>query len=121
MKTEGEKSYVHNGKTIKIIPAKRVKKAEEETSARTGSRGRGASSEKRTRKTEPEREGSKYVVGDKVAMKPIPIQYSGAGFGESIITKVFKSTYDQMYRYSIRSVSGHELALVKEEELKPRK
>jgi hypothetical protein len=34
---------------------------------------------------------------------------------------VFKSTYDQMYRYSIRSVSGHELALVKEEELKPRK
>lgn len=117
MKTEGEKSYVHNGKTIKIIPAKRVKKAEEETSVRT----RGASSEKRTRKTEPEREGSKYVVGDKVAMKPIPIQYSGAGFGESVITKVFKSTYDQMYRYSIRSVSGHELALVKEEELKPRK
>jgi hypothetical protein len=54
-------------------------------------------------------------------MKPIPIQYSGAGFGESVITKVFKSTYDQMYRYSIRSVSGHELALVKEEELKPRK
>ena len=117
MKTEGEKSYVHNGKTIKIIPAKRVKKAEEETSARTG----GRSSEKRTRKAEPEREGSKYVVGDKVAMKPIPIQYSGAGFGESVITKVFKSTYDQMYRYSIRSVSGHELALVKEEELKPRK
>ncbi len=38
-----------------------------------------------------------------------------------VITKVFKSTYDQMYRYSIRSVSGHELALVKEEELKPRK
>jgi hypothetical protein len=83
MKTEGEKSYVHNGKTIKIIPAKRVKKAEEETSSRTGSR----SSEKRTRKAEPEREGSKYVVGDKVAMKPIPIQYSGAGFGESVITK----------------------------------
>ncbi|MBD0254533.1 MAG: hypothetical protein ICV83_02340 [Cytophagales bacterium] len=94
-----------------------MKKAEEETSSRTGSR----SSEKRPRKAEPEREGSKYVVGDKVAMKPIPIQYSGAGFGESVITKVFKSTYDQMYRYSIRSVSGHELALVKEEELKPRK
>lgn len=111
MKTDAEKTYVHNGKTVKIIPAKRVKKMEGEST--TG--------EKKTRKTEVAREGAKYSVGDKVALKPIPIQYSGAGFGESVITKVFKSTHDNMYRYSIRSVAGHELALVREEELKPRK
>ncbi len=118
MKTDGEKTYVHNGKTVKIIPAKRVKKVEEETTSIRPTRSAG---EKKSKKGEGEREGAKYAVGDKVSLKPIPLQYSGAGFGESVITKVFKSTYDQMYRYSIRSVSGHELALVREEELKPRK
>lgn len=120
MKTDGEKTYIHNGKTVKIIPAKRVKKMEDESLARGSERSK-SGGEKKTRKTDGEREGAKYAVGDKVSLKPIPIQYSGAGFGESVITKVFKSTHDQMYRYSIRSVSGHELALVREEELKPRK
>jgi len=119
MKSE-EKTYVHNGKTIKIIPAKRVKKMEDAGEPRAAQNGKTAG-EKRTRKTAAEKEGAKFAVGDKVSMKPIPLQYSGAGFGESVITKVFKSTHDQMYRYSIRSTSGHELALVREEELRARK
>lgn len=120
MKKEEEKTYVHEGKTIRIIPAKRVKKADIYNENEPGEKMKRTSGAK-SAKSEAEKGQAKYAVGTKVALKPIPAQYQGAGFGESVITKVFKSTYDQMYRYSIRSVSGHELALVKEEELKPRK
>jgi hypothetical protein len=115
MKKEEDKTYVHNGKTVRIIPAKRAKKADIYNENEPGEKkGRAA-------KSEAEKGQAKFSVGSKVAMKPIPPQYQGAGFGEAVVTKVFKSTYDQMYRYSIKSVTGHELALVKEEELKARK
>lgn len=120
MKNEEEKKYVHNGKTIKIIPAKRVKKTTAETSGEGDEKSKPASV-KKTKKVSEEKGPAKYAVGDKVSLKTIPSQYSGAGFAQSVVTKVFKSTLDELYRYSIRSASGQELPLLPAEDLKPRK
>ncbi len=115
MKKEDEKTYTHNGKTIKIIPAKRVKKTAEGKSTEEG----GSVKSGPVKKTE--KGVAKFAVGDKVTVKNVPTQYSGAGFVESVITKVFKSTYDQQFHYTVRSASGQELPLVKEDQIKPRK
>ena len=123
MAKENEKTYTQNGKTIKIIPAKRVKKMVSETEpddSKEDKKGKPVK-EKRQSKKELEKGIAKFAVDDKVSLKNIPPQYSGAGFNEAVITKVFKSSYDQSFRYSIRSLSGHEMAMVKEDQLKPRK
>ncbi len=120
MKKEEENTYVHDGKTVKIIPMKKVKKTEVKTSDSAEGEAKPVR-QKKTKEADAAKGKAKYAVGDKVSMKNIPLEYAGAGFAESVIIKVFKSTYDQMYRYSIRSVAGHELPLLKEEQLKPRK
>lgn len=112
---EGKK-YEHNGKTIKIIPIKKVKKTEGKSSSQEGENVTNV-----PKKTEEEKGQAKFAVDDKVSLKNIPVEYSGSGFAESVIIKVFKSTHDQLYRYTIRSTSGQELALVKEDQIKPRK
>ncbi len=73
------------------------------------------------RKSKSEVGVAKFAVDDKVSLKNIPAEYAAAGFAEAIIIKVFKSSHDQTFRYTIRSLSGRELAMVKEEQLKPRK
>lgn len=123
MKNQGEKTYEHNGKAVKIIPMKRVKKAEsvrEDKEVKEKSAPK-AATVKRARKTEEEKAQSKFAVGDKVSLKNIPAEYSGYGFAESTIIKVFKSTHDSAYRYTIKSASGQELALLKVEQIKARK
>jgi hypothetical protein len=115
-----EKKYEHQGKTIKIIPMKRVKKAEAQKEASVGEVEKTARV-KKTKKADENKGKPKFSVDDKVSLKNIPPEYAGAGFAESVVIKVFKSTYDQLYRYSIRSASGRELPLLKEEQLKPRK
>ncbi len=109
------KEYQQNGKTIKIIPIKKVKKTESKTKER------GSATSGRSKKSEEELGVARYAVGDKVTLKNIPAEYSGAGFAESVITKVFKSTTDQKYRYSIKSSTGRELQLLQADQLKPRK
>jgi hypothetical protein len=116
MKDVEGKKYEHNGKTIKIIPMKKVKKTEDKSDSQEGE-----DVKKVLKKTDVEKGQPKFAVNDRVSLKNIPIEYSGSGFAESIIIKVFKSTHDQLYRYSIRSTSGQELALVKEDQIKPRK
>lgn len=116
----GEKKYQQNGKTIKIIPIKKVKKTEAKKESPDGDQPAKVSTRK-PRRTPEEKGMAKFSVDDKVSLKNIPPQYAGSGFSESVILKVFKSTHDQMFRYTIRSASGHELALVKEDQLKPRK
>jgi hypothetical protein len=120
MAKKDEKTYQQDGKTITIIPAKRAKKAVSETEAGDEKKEKPVR-EKKPSKKELERGIAKFAVDDKVSLKNIPPQYSGAGFTEAVIVKVFKSSYDQTFRYSIRSLSGHELAMVKEDQLKPRK
>jgi hypothetical protein len=116
MEKEG-KEYQHNGKTVKIIPAKRVKKT-----AENGSDEADTTKVSRVKRVKKADNGlPKYIVGNKVGLKNIPAEYAGAGFTESVVTKVFKSTHDQNYRYSIRAISGQELAMLKEEQLKPYK
>ena len=114
-----EKKYDQNGKTIKIVPVKKVKKTEGKTYTQDGEKVKIVPV--RRKKSEEEKGLPKFAVDDKVSLKNIPPEYAGAGFAESVIIKVFKSTHDQKYRYSIRSVSGQELAMVKEEQIKPRK
>lgn len=114
MTNSDEKKYTQNGKVIKIVPLKRVKKTEASDDTTE------ISKPKRVKKAELKGQ-AKFAVNDKVALKNIPAEYSGSGFAESIVTKVFKSSHDQSYRYSIRSLSGQELALLKEEQLKARK
>ena len=109
-----DKKYTQNGKTIKIIPIKRTRKSGDSDSALESSAVK--TSPKKTEAGKP-----KFSVDDKVSLKNIPAEYAGAGFAESSVIKVFKSTHDQLYRYSIRSTSGRELALLKEDQLKPRK
>jgi hypothetical protein len=116
MTNSDEKKYTQNGKVIKIVPLKRVKKADA-----SGDTDAVASSKPKRQKKAQVTGQAKFAVNDKVSLKNIPAEYSGAGFTESIITKVFKSSHDQSYRYSIRSLSGQELALLKEEQLKVRK
>ena len=113
-----DKKYTQDGKTIKIVPIKRVKKLDNQNPASEDG-GTKKISEKKPKKTEDGK--AKFAVDDKISLKNIPAEYAGAGFAESSIIKVFKSTHDQMYRYSIRSASGRELPLVKEDQLKPRK
>jgi hypothetical protein len=115
-----EKKYQQNGKTIKIIPIKKVKKTDASGSSREDENPEKTSTRKPARK-QVDKSLPKYAVGDKVSLKHIPPQYANAGFAESVIIKVFKSTHDQMYRYSIRSLSGQELALLKDDQIKPRK
>jgi hypothetical protein len=119
MKKDDEKKYEHNGKTIKIIPAKRVKKVvddgdPEEKKVKV-------SSERKKKTSEPEKAQAKFSVNDKVSLKNIPPEYSGYGFTESIIIKVFKSTTENEYRYTIKSSTGQEMALLKESQIKARK
>jgi hypothetical protein len=114
MTNSDEKKYTQNGKVIKIVPLKRVKKTEASDDTTE------ISKPKRSKKADLKGQ-AKFAVNDKVALKNIPAEYSGSGFAESIVTKVFKSSHDQSYRYSIRSLSGQELALLKEEQLKVRK
>jgi hypothetical protein len=116
-----EKKYEQNGKTIKIVPIKKVKKAVEGKTYTQNGETVKIVPVKRAKKTEEEKGLPKFAVGDRVSLKNIPPEYSGAGLAESVITKVFKSSHDQKYRYTIRSTSGHELAMVKEEQIKPRK
>ncbi|MBC7922314.1 MAG: hypothetical protein H7Z75_14625 [Ferruginibacter sp.] len=113
-----DKKYTQNGKTIKIIPIKKVKKTENTRSTPEDGDVK-MTSKKKTKKAEDGK--AKFAVDDKVSLKNIPAEYAGAGFAESLVIKVFKSTHDQMYRYSIRSAAGRELPLVKEDQLKPRK
>lgn len=120
MKNGDEKTYEQNGKTIKIIPIKKVRKTESKQEATEGKETKVARV-KKPKKTDEEKGKAKFAVGDRVTLKHIPVEYSGSGFTESVIIKVFKSTHDQMYRYSIRSITGHEMSLVKEEQIKPRK
>lgn len=115
-----EKKYEQDGKTIKIVPVKKVKKTEGKTYTQDGETVK-IVPVKRAKKTEAEKGLPKFAVGDRVSLKNIPPEYSGSGFGESVIIKVFKSSHDQKFRYSIRSTSGHEMAMVKEEQIKPRK
>lgn len=115
-----EKKYEQNGKTIKIIPIKKVRKTEGKTYTQDGETVK-IVPVKKPKKTDAEKGQAKFSVDDRVSLKNIPPEYAGAGFAESVITKVFKSTHDQMYRYSIRSMSGHEMSLVKEDQIKPRK
>jgi hypothetical protein len=56
-----------------------------------------------------------------VALKNILPEYSGYGFAESVVVKVFKSTSENEFRYTIKSSTGQEMALPKEAQLKPRK
>lgn len=120
MKNQGEKTYEHNGKAIKIIPMKRVKKTEGISDAEEKGTPK-AAKVKRVKKTEEEKAQSKFAVGDKVSLKNIPAEYSGYGFAESTIIKVFKSTHDSAFRYTIKSASGQELALLKADQIKVRK
>jgi hypothetical protein len=119
MKNENEKKYEHNGKTIKIIPAKRVKKMEasSDTEDETGK----SAPVSRKKKAETEKGVAKFSVNDKVSLKNIPPEYAGYGFAESTVIKVFKSTSENEYRYSIKSSTGQEMALLKENQLKVRK
>lgn len=110
MKKEEEKKYVHNGKAVTIIPMKKVKKAE--TKADTANK---------RNLTESVKGQAKFAVGDKVSVKPAAIQQAGTDFGHSVVIKVFKSAHDQQFRYSVRSASGQELALIEESQLKPRR
>ena len=111
-KKEG-KEYQQNGKTIKIIPMKKEKKIKEDNGSGTTAK------VKRVKKVEED--GSpRFAIGDKVILKNIPTEYSGFGFGESIVSKVFKSTHDQTYRYSIKSNSGKELSMLTADQLKSR-
>jgi hypothetical protein len=114
MANSDEKKYTQNGKVIKIVPLKRVKKSDASDDTTD------IVKPKRSKKAEVKGQ-AKFAVNDKVALKNIPAEYSGAGFAEAVITKVFKSSHDQSFRYSIRSISGQELALLKEEQLKARK
>ncbi|MES2733455.1 MAG: hypothetical protein V4714_17045 [Bacteroidota bacterium] len=114
-----EKKYVQDGKTIKIIPIKKVKKLASAYDDSQPVEKEKKEKKERVKKSEPGL--PKFAVDDKVCLKPIPPEYAGCGFAESIIIKVFKSTHDHMYRYSIRSLSGQELAMLKEEQLKTRK
>jgi hypothetical protein len=115
-----EKKYEQDGKTIKIVPVKKVKKTEGKTYTQDGETVK-IVPVKRAKKTEEEKGLPKFAVGDRVSLKNIPPEYSGAGLAESVIMKVFKSSHDQKYRYSIKSTSGHVMEMVKEEQLKPRK
>jgi hypothetical protein len=119
MKNENEKKYEHNGKTVKIIPLKKTKKtaASSDNEDETGN----AAPVARKKKTEAEKGMAKFAVNDKVSLKNIPPEYSGYGFSESTIIKVFKSTSENEYRYTIKSSSGQEMALLKENQLKTRK
>jgi hypothetical protein len=114
MANSDEKKYIQNGKVIKIVPLKRTKKSDVSMDAEESSK------PKRQKKAAITGQ-AKFAVNDKVSLKNIPVEYSGAGFAESVVTKVFKSSHDQSFRYSIRSLSGQELALLKEEQLKARK
>jgi hypothetical protein len=118
MKNDNEKKYEHNGKIVKIIPAKRVKKVavddtedDKETTTPVA----------RKKKAESEKGVAKFSVNDKVSLKNIPPEYSGYGFTESTVIKVFKSTSENEYRYTIKSSTGQEMALLKENQLKVRK
>jgi hypothetical protein len=119
MKKEEGKKYEHNGKTVKLIPAKRVKKVSAGTD--TGDEKEKVSTERKKKTTEPEKASAKFAVNDKVVLKNIPPEYAGYGFAESTVVKVFKSTSENEYRYTIKSSTGQELALLKENQLKVRK
>jgi hypothetical protein len=125
MATGDEKKYEHNGKTVKIIPLKKVKKMAadkpEKAEKPEKEKKEKTPSASKPRKPKTEVGVAKFAVDDKVALKNIPAEYAAAGFAESVIVKVFKSSYDQTFRYTIRSLTGRELAMVKEEQLKPRK
>ena len=110
MANESDKKYIQNGKVIRIVPVKR-RRAEEG----------GSLDDQPEEKRKPVKGQARFAVGDKVSLKNIPAELAGSGFVESVITKVFKSTHDQQFRYSIRSNIGRELPLVKEEQLKLRK
>lgn len=115
-----EKKYEQNGKTIKIVPLKKAKKqVEGKTYTQDGETVK-IVPVKRAKKEEL-KGVAKFAVGDRVSLKNIPPEYSGAGLAESVILKVFKSSHDQKFRYSIKSTSGHVMEMVKEEQLKPRK
>jgi hypothetical protein len=114
-----EKKYEQNGKTIKIVPLKKAKKTEGKTYTQDGETVK-IVPVKRAKKEEV-KGVAKFAVGDRVSLKNIPPEYSGAGLAESVILKVFKSSHDQKFRYSIKSTSGHVMEMVKEEQLKPRK
>jgi hypothetical protein len=75
----------------------------------------------RKKKAETEKGVAKFSVNDKVSLKNIPPEYAGYGFAESTVIKVFKSTSENEYRYSIKSSTGQEMALLKENQLKVRK
>jgi len=122
MKNVEGKKYEHNGKSIKIVPLKKVKKAESKSTAgEEESAENGTEPVKKPKKKASEKTAVKFAVNDKVSLKNIPAEYSGFGFGESIVIKVFKSTHDNAYRYSIRSSSGQEMAMLKSDQLKVRK
>jgi len=114
--SNSDKEYTHNGKTVKILPVGRKKK-----DVNTDFQNEGNAKVKRVSKPKPEPGQPKYVVGNKVALKNIPPEYSGAGFTESVVIKVFKSSYDQNFRYTIRGTSGQELPMLPAEQLKPYK
>jgi len=115
-----EKKYEQDGKTIKIVPTKKVKKTEGKTYTQDGETVK-IVPVKKAKKTEAEKGLPKFAIGDRVSLKNIPPEYAGAGLAESVVSKVFKSSHDQKYRYNIRSTSGHELAMVREDQIKPRK
>jgi hypothetical protein len=115
-----EKKYEQNGKTIKIVPLKKTKKATEGKTYTQDGETVKIVPVKRAKKEEV-KGVAKFAVGDRVSLKNIPPEYSGAGLAESVILKVFKSSHDQKFRYSIKSTSGHVMEMVKEEQLKPRK
>lgn len=115
-----EKKYTQDGKTIKIVPLKKVKKTEDKSYVQDGEKIK-IVPVKKAKKSQEEKGIAKFAVNDRVSLKNIPVEYSGAGFAEAVIIKVFKSSYDQTFRYSIRSTSGHELAMIKEDQLKVRK
>lgn len=119
MKKEEGKKYEHNGKTIKLIPAKRVKKVS--ASNDSDDVQEKVSTERKKKTAEPEKASAKFAVNDKVVLKNIPPEYAGYGFAESTVVKVFKSTSENEYRYTIKSSTGQELALLKENQLKVRK
>lgn len=116
MAKKEEKTYTHNGKTIKIIPARKEKFVEPKSLSEDGEKVK----EKKVKKAEIEKGIAKFAIGDRVCLKNISIDLAGSGFTESVITKVFKSNHDSSFRYSIRSNSGNEKTLVEEDQIKPR-
>ena len=111
-----DKEYTHNGKTVKIVPVGRKKK---DTSSEESVDG--VTPVKKPGRVKADPSLPKYVVGNKVSLKNIPPEYSGAGFTESVVIRVFKSSYDQNFRYSIRGTSGQELPMLQADQLKPYK